>query len=56
MKTIIIGDNLRSDIKGGINYGIDTIWFNPNNALNTYEFKPTFICSTFPQIVSTLFA
>ena len=26
---LIIGDNLGSDIQGGINYGIDTCWFNP---------------------------
>src|SRR6056297_350939 len=25
---IIIGDSLSSDIKGGINFGIDTCWFN----------------------------
>lgn len=30
-KTIIIGDSLTSDIKGGINAGIDTCWFNPQN-------------------------
>lgn len=28
--TLIIGDSLSSDIKGGINYGIDTCWYNPN--------------------------
>jgi YjjG family noncanonical pyrimidine nucleotidase len=28
-KTIIIGDSITSDIKGGINAGIDTCWFNP---------------------------
>ena len=28
-KTIIIGDSLSSDIKGGITAGIDTCWFNP---------------------------
>jgi 2-haloacid dehalogenase len=27
--TLIIGDNLGSDIQGGINYGIDTCWYNP---------------------------
>ena len=26
---LIIGDNLGSDIQGGINFGIDTCWFNP---------------------------
>ena len=28
-KTIIVGDSLSSDIQGGINYSIDTIWYNP---------------------------
>jgi 2-haloacid dehalogenase len=26
---LIIGDSLTSDIQGGINYGIDTCWYNP---------------------------
>lgn len=38
---MMIGDNLGSDIQGGINYGIDTIWYNPNkqkiNHKATYE-------------------
>jgi len=28
-EVLIIGDSLTSDIKGGINYGIDTCWYNP---------------------------
>lgn len=31
-KTLIVGDSLTSDIKGGNNIGIDTCWFNPNSA------------------------
>jgi len=27
---LMIGDNLGSDIQGGINYGIDTVWYNPH--------------------------
>lgn len=30
---LIIGDSLSSDIKGGLNYGIDTCWFNPNGGV-----------------------
>lgn len=30
-KTIIIGDSISSDIKGGNNAGIDTCWFNYHN-------------------------
>ena len=28
---VIIGDSLTSDIQGGINAGIRTIWFNPSH-------------------------
>jgi putative hydrolase of the HAD superfamily len=27
--SLVIGDSLSSDIQGGINFGIDTCWFNP---------------------------
>jgi 2-haloacid dehalogenase len=29
-RTLMIGDSLSSDIKGGTNYGIDTCWYNVN--------------------------
>jgi YjjG family noncanonical pyrimidine nucleotidase len=32
---LIIGDSLTSDIKGGIDYGIDTCWFNPGGKTST---------------------
>ena len=25
----MVGDNLSSDIKGGLDFGIDTCWYNP---------------------------
>lgn len=28
---LIIGDSLASDMQGGLNYGIDTCWYNPEN-------------------------
>jgi 2-haloacid dehalogenase len=28
-KALIIGDSLTSDMQGGINFGIDTCWYNP---------------------------
>ncbi len=38
---VMIGDSLTSDIPGGINYGIDTIWYNPNNHTNNKGITPT---------------
>jgi FMN phosphatase YigB (HAD superfamily) len=28
---LIIGDSLASDIQGGVDYGLDTCWYNPND-------------------------
>ena len=41
-KTLIIGDGLGSDIKGGIQYGIATCWFNPGGMENTTEWQPDY--------------
>ncbi len=41
-ETIIIGDSLTSDIKGGCTAGIKTCWFNPFFKINNTEFKPDF--------------
>ncbi|MBQ9783247.1 MAG: YjjG family noncanonical pyrimidine nucleotidase [Clostridia bacterium] len=29
-KTLIVGDSLTSDMQGGVNFGIDTCWYNPD--------------------------
>lgn len=39
---LIVGDSLTSDIQGGINYGIDTCWYNPLGKDNTTALKPTY--------------
>ena len=39
---IIIGDSLTSDIQGGINAGITTVWFNPSCEENNTQIKPDY--------------
>ncbi len=51
---LIIGDNLSSDIKGGIEYGIDTCWFNHENIDNQTTFKPHYEVSSMDGIRSIL--
>lgn len=51
---IIIGDSLSSDILGGINFGIDTCWFNPSNKPLPDNIKPTYIISKLDQIKNIL--
>ena len=41
-EVLMIGDSLNSDIRGGINYNIDTCWYNPNNAENKTNLRPTY--------------
>jgi 2-haloacid dehalogenase len=42
---LIIGDSLTSDIQGGVGYGLDTCWYNPNREARpdglqiTYEIR-----------------
>ncbi|MDO9577189.1 MAG: YjjG family noncanonical pyrimidine nucleotidase [Candidatus Cloacimonadales bacterium] len=39
---IIVGDNLTSDIQGGVDFGIDSCWYNPKNLKNETSIKPTY--------------
>ncbi|WP_042351366.1 YjjG family noncanonical pyrimidine nucleotidase [Bacillus massiliigorillae] len=41
-KVLMVGDSLTSDVQGGINYGIDTCWFNPHGKENTLGITPTY--------------
>ncbi|MFK4935446.1 YjjG family noncanonical pyrimidine nucleotidase [Lactococcus garvieae] len=40
---IIIGDTLDTDIQGGQNAGIKTVWYNPKNLKNESNIKPNYI-------------
>lgn len=56
---IIIGDSLSSDILGGKNFGISTVWFNRTKASNGASIIPDFeISSLFeiPKIVEKIFS
>lgn len=41
-RAIIIGDSLSSDIRGGINAGIKTCWFNPKGIAQREDLVPDF--------------
>lgn len=41
-EVLMIGDSLTSDIQGGINFGIDTCWYNPHHLKNTKKIFPTY--------------
>lgn len=37
-EVLLLGDSLTADIIGGIDYGIDTCWFNPNHLKSTLKY------------------
>jgi len=39
---LVVGDSLGGDIKGGINAGLATCWFNPGRTENTTGIKPDY--------------
>lgn len=51
---ILIGDSLSADIKGGNDFGIDTIWFNIHAEENKTDTKPTYIVNKLKEIESIL--
>lgn len=50
----MVGDSLTSYIQGGINFGIDTCWYNPNKIINKTSIKPTYEISNFDELKSLL--
>lgn len=53
-KILMVGDSLTSDIQGGINYGIDTCWFNLYGHENKKNIKPTYEISQLMDLYKVL--
>ena len=49
-RTLIVGDSLTSDIKGGLNFGIDTCWYDPDRKRNEGDICPTYTAHSFEQV------
>lgn len=47
---LLIGDSLSSDIQGGINSGIATLWYNPHNKKATEEIRPSYEVTSLDMI------
>ena len=52
--TIIVGDSLTSDMLGGVNYGIDTLWVNKDNLENHLNLNLTYVVNNITEIVDIL--
>ena len=53
-ETLIVGDSLTADIKGGILAGIDTCWYNPDGKANNSELAPAYEIASLHDLLSIL--
>lgn len=51
--TLMIGDNLTSDIMGAAGIGIDQVWFNPAGRPSP-DFRPTHIISSLTEVMNII--
>ncbi len=53
-RCIIVGDSLTSDIQGGINAGIRTIWFNHDHIDNISDVHPDYTINSLNELQAVL--
>ncbi len=53
-ETVMLGDSLTSDMLGGINYGMKTLWFNPTGKTAPENIKPDYIISSLDEVKNIL--
>lgn len=53
-EVLIVGDSLTSDIQGGINAGILTCWYNPENKPLPAQYRVDFIIRDLHELVRCL--
>lgn len=51
---LMIGDGLSSDIQGGVNFGIDTCWFNPQRQPSPDDPRPTYEITRLSALIDIL--
>ena len=51
---LMIGDSLSADIQGGINAGIDTVWYNPYHLENKTQAQPTYEVDSYQALLELL--
>lgn len=51
---LIIGDSLTSDIRGGLNAGIHTCWFNPHHAPGREDIVPEYTVASLAELPALL--
>jgi 2-haloacid dehalogenase len=53
-EAFIIGDSLNTDIKGGLQTGIDTCWINTKSQICSADIQSTYKITSLPELYSIL--
>ena len=53
-EVLVVGDGLNSDIRGGLQYRVDTVWFNWEDKPNSTPWQPTYVAHDFTGILEIL--
>ena len=53
-RAAVVGDNLLTDVKGGLDAGMDAVWFNPGCLPNRTEVHPTCEVDSFTALEAAL--
>ena len=53
-KALMIGDSLTSDILGGLNYGLDTCWYNAGKRTNEKNIFPKYEVHDYDELLGIL--
>jgi len=48
---LLVGDGIAADIKGGVNFGLDTCWYNPRAKPADVRYLPTFEVRSLEEIL-----
>ena len=52
---LIVGDSLTSDIRGGVNAGVRTCWYDPTGANNNTEVTPDHVIAELTRVPELIF-
>jgi putative hydrolase of the HAD superfamily len=51
---LVVGDNLNSDIKGGLDFGYHTCWYNHNRLKHSDKVQPHYTINKLPELLLLL--
>ena len=49
-RVLMVGDNLATDVRGGLEAGLPTVWYDPRGLSNSTPWAPTWTVETYSQL------